>query len=198
MPRSYIRHERLVTGERRFKVYRPWWNDPFWWVQGSRPEKMVMAELARRGIFFLHTPQTNNLGGAVDPSWECDIMVPQHRIWIEVQGSYFHSLKGQIEKDSFRYAAIKMAGWRPIFWWEFDILNRLQELMDEVPEFYMAKLDVEARARARYGRTRGLPFNEDGGKGIDHLKGLRTRNAMRRQPVQMIFRRRRPGQRQEK
>lgn len=196
--RTYIRHERQVGGPHRLKVYRPWFIDPYPWVQGSKPEKMVMAELARRGIFFLHTPQTNNLGGAVDPSWEADIMVPQYRIWIEVQGSYFHSLEGQIEKDSYRYAAIKQAGWRPYFWWEFDILNRLQELVDDVPEFYIVKPLQQEKARQRYGATRGLPFNEDGGKGIDHLKGLRTRNAMRRQPTQMIYRHRFNYQRREK
>lgn len=203
MPRSFIRHERKPLSERRFRVYKPWWNDPFWWIQGSSIEKMVMAELVRRGIYFEHTPQSNTLGGFVDASWEADFLVPQHKIWIEVQGSYFHSLPGQIENDSLRYAAIEMAGWRPLFWWEFDIRSRLNELMDEVPEFYQAKLETERLAARTYGVSAGLPFREGGidpktGKAIDHLAGLRQALANRTRPPQYVFRRRLPGQRVEK
>jgi G:T-mismatch repair DNA endonuclease (very short patch repair protein) len=160
---------------------------------------MVMAELVRRGIYFEHTPQRNTLGGAVDPTWEPDFLVPQHRIWIEVQGSYFHSLKNQIELDSFRYAAIKQRGWLPLFWWEFDIRTRLQELMDAVPAFYMVKPPVEKKARSRYGTRKGsgLPFLEPP-PGLDHLKGLRAALAGRRKPAQFIYRHRIAGERHEK
>lgn len=213
MPRTYVRHERNVTGVRKFKVYVPWWVDPYWYIQGSSIEKMVMAELVRRGIYFQHTPQKNTLGGAVDPTWEADFYIPQHKIWIECQGSYFHSLKGQIALDAYRYAAIAQRGWRPLFWWEYDIRTRLNELMDDVPEFYMRKEGVQRQAAKRYKTSKGLPFFEGGeatmvwdpkkdkwikGTGIDHLKGLRAALAARRQPVQMVMRHRIAGDRKPK
>lgn len=195
MPRFFIRSERVRREQRTQKVYAPWWVDPFWWIQGSSIEKMVMAELVRRGVYFQHTPQANTLGGFVDPSWEADFFIPQWKIWIEVQGSYFHSLPGQIENDSLRYAAIEMAGWRPIFLWEFDIRTRLVDLLDEVPEFYAARLDAERAAAQKYGVTPGLPFFEGGfdpktGKQIDHLAGLRKALSKRTKPPQYGVRRR--------
>lgn len=193
MPNTYIRHERKPNQERQFKVYSPWWDDPYDFLAGSSIEKMVMAELDRRRIFFIYRNQTNTLGGAVDPKWEADFFLPQHKIWIEVQGSYFHSLPGQIELDSVRYAAIKMAGWRPLFYWEFDIRSRLHDLLDETPEFYMAKLDVEAATRAELGVTTagGQVLRFQVGKLDDQLKGLRASLAKRATPSDdLVFRRR--------
>ena len=199
MPRFFIRSKRKPRAQATFKVYRPWWVDPFLAIQGSSIEKMVMAELVRRGIYFEHTVQSNTLGGFVDPTWEPDFLLPQFKIWIEIQGSYFHSLPGQIEGDAFRYAAIQTAGWRPIFWWEWDIRTRLQDLFNAVPEFYQVNLAVNQAAAQRYGRTAGLPFFEGGfdksGRPIDHLAGLRKALSNRAKPTQLTkrySRRRRP------
>lgn len=194
MPRFFIRHERAPRDERKFKVYRPWWIDPNWWVLGSVPEKMVMAELQRRGVFFIFRSQTNDLGGLVDPTWEADFLLPQHKIWIEVQGSYFHSLPGQIEKDSYRYAVIEMAGWKPVFLWEFDILNRLVDLLDEIGVFYEVDKEVERKAQRDFGASYGaqrLPGRDFsvGGELTDQLAGLRQALSNRAKPVQLLSRR---------
>lgn len=196
MPRTYIRHERHADEVRDFRVYAPWWIDPYWFLTGSSIEKKVMAEFVRRGIYFIYRNQSNTLGGFVDPSWEADFLLPQYRIWIEVQGSYFHSLPGQIETDAFRFAAIEMAGWRPIALWEFDIENRLIDLLDEIPEFYMARIAREQEAARKYGTSNHLPFKV--GKFDDQLKGLRAANAKRRKPIGLIFRRRKRGVRRPK
>jgi len=103
-----------------------------------------MKELVRRGIYFEHTPQTNPVEWGMlksiassDPTkWEADFLFPQHKIWLEVQGAYFHTMPGVPEKEALRFALIEAAGWRPIYWWDYDIEARLVELMDEVPEFY--------------------------------------------------------------
>ena len=182
MPRFFIRRERKPR-DHKFKVYQPWWMDPYWWIKGTSIEKMVMAELSRRGIYFQYRPQTNTLGGFVDPTWEADFLLPQHKIWIEVQGSYFHSLPGQIENDAFRYAAITMAGWRPIFLWEFDIRNRLPELLDEIPEFYYVNMVTENAARVQFGTSPGLTFFAGGS--IDQLAGLRKALSNRTKPPQL-------------
>ena len=97
MPRTYIRRpgQRVRREQFRSKVYVPRWIDPMPWIQGSSIEKMVMAELIRRGIYFEHTPQTNSLpwapwmfDGQNPRKWEADFLVPQYRIWIEIQGAF--------------------------------------------------------------------------------------------------------------
>lgn len=200
MPRTFLRRKRKRDLDRNFKVYKPWWVDPFIWIQGSSIEKMVMAEFVRRGIYFEHTPQHNPLhwlAGLGNPTWEPDFLLPQYKIWIEIQGSYFHSLPGQIETDAIRFAAISLAGWKPIAWWEFDIRARLMELFDAVPEFYNVNAALQVEAAHMYGTTAGLPFLE-GGLGIDHLAGLRKALANRRRPPQLTVRRRYPGVRHPK
>jgi very-short-patch-repair endonuclease len=189
MPRTYIRSERKRKEERSFKVYKPWWVDPFPWLVGSSIEKMVMAELTRRGVFFIFRSQTNDLGGFVDPTWEADFLLPHHKIWIEVQGSYWHSLPGQLEQDSLRYAAIEMAGWKPVFLWEFDIQNRLHSLLDEIGVFYNVNLATEAEARAQWGTSTGLAFKLGSETLTDQLKGLRAALSKRTRPPQLKYRR---------
>lgn len=193
MLRSYVRRagdRRPQTGYRRIRFYVPRWTDPFWWIQGSRPEKMVMAELVRRGIYFEHTPQSNTLNfppevrdlANSDPNkWEADFLFPQYRIWLEVDGLYFHTLPGAPEADALRNVAIEAAGWRIIRWYDYDIIARLFQLMDSVPEFYMVKPEKQKGRR----KTDGLPFYE-GGDGVDHLAGLRAQLRARRGPSEQL------------
>lgn len=162
---------------------------------------MVLAEFVRRGIYFIHTPQYNSLGGMVDPTWEPDFLLPQYHIWIEIQGAYFHTLPGAVEHDAFRFAVIEAAGWKPIFWWEDDIRTRLIEIMDAVPEFYTVKSALQTgweystttpsktkKAEDWWSISTGnapgsVPFLE-GGTGIDHLAGLRKALGNRARPPQ--------------
>jgi G:T-mismatch repair DNA endonuclease (very short patch repair protein) len=186
MPNTYVRRpedRKPKDGAHTQRVFVPKWIDPFPWIQGSSIEKMVMAELVRRGIYFEHTPQRNSLGGFVDPTWEPDFLLPQYHIWIEIQGAYFHTLPGAVEKDALRFAMIEAAGWKPIFWWEDDIRTRLIEIMDKVPELY--RVNRKLNDRKSFRRTKGLPFFE-GGDGVDHLKGLRAALSGRARPPQKL------------
>jgi len=184
--RTYVRDGRVVQDARN-KVYTPQWIDPWWFILGSEPEKMVMAALAQRGIYFQYREPKNNLGGYVDPTWEADILVPQHKIWIEVQGAYYHTLPGQLKSDAQRFAAIKMAGWTPLFWWEWDIRTRLNELLDDVPQFYRVKSKKQLAARRKYGTDFGLAFGV--GSNADQLIGHRAAMANRTKPSTFIIRR---------
>ena len=184
MPRTFIRHERQPR-QAGFRVFKATFVDPMWFIQGSSIEKMVIAEFIRRGVWFEHTPQQQSIGNGVPPGWEADFLLPQYKIWLEIQGAYFHTLPNQIETDALRFATIQAAGWRPIFWWEWDIRTRLNELMDAVPEFYR----VEAKLQRGHKTSTDLPFYE-GGVGIDHLAGLRTALRRRAHPSQLLLRRR--------
>lgn len=201
MPRTYIRRggER-VRGDDRTRFYAPKWVDPYFFIQGSSIEKMVMAELVRRGIYFEHTPQTNPLPwmewmyepGRDPKKWEPDFLFPQYKIWLEIQGSYFHTLPGAVEADALRFAYIESVGWRPMAWWEEDIRARLQDLFNAVPEFYMVDLERNASLinsrLSEQDKALGLKFHE-GGDGVDHLKGLRTALRRRGRPPQNIKKR---------
>lgn len=183
MPNTYVRRIRKPDDDRTTRVWVPKWVDPYSFIQGSSIEKMVLAEFVRRGIYFQHTPQSNNLGGFVDPTWEPDFLLPQYRIWIEIQGAYFHTLPGAVERDALRFVMIEAAGWKPIFWWEDDIRTRLMELMNAVPEFY--RVNLKLNTNEKWKTTKGLPFFE-GGDGVDHLKGLRAALSGRARPPQKI------------
>ncbi len=196
MPRTYVRRKgERVKADKRTRFYVPRWVDPYFFIQGSSIEKMVMAELVRRGIYFEHTPQVNPLpwpqwmfDGQNPKNWEPDFLFPQYKIWLEIQGAYFHTLPGQIETDALRFAFIQSVGWRPIAWWEDDIRTRLQDLMNEVPEFYSIDREKEQDQQESRRLTPGLPFYE-GGTGIDHLAGLRQALRNRGRPPQGIGKR---------
>lgn len=179
MPRSYFRgsSQRVPQSDQKeYRYYQPQFYDPYWFIQGSVPEKMVMAELVRRGIYFQHTPQTNPVewGGLKeiaksDPTkWEADFLFPQWKIWLEVQGAYFHTMPGVPEKEALRFALIEAAGWRPIFWWDYDIESRLPELMDSVPEFYRPPGGPKDKA-AWADRNRGVPWDQRSKTGRGHI-----------------------------
>jgi hypothetical protein len=182
MPRSYVRADGerrpLPADQRSTRFYQPQWYDPYFFIQGSMPEKMVMKELVRRGIWFEHTPQTNSINwtnatygdlkkiASSDPAkWEADFLFPQYKIWLEVQGAYFHTMPGVPEKEALRFAIIEAAGWRPIYWWDYDIEARLPELMDAVPEFYRPKDHIE-QGKGKYEQLpqdpKQYPYNRPG------------------------------------
>jgi very-short-patch-repair endonuclease len=196
VPRYYVKRDGerdRQTGRRNVKVYVPQWVDPYWWIMGSEPEKMVLAELVRRGIYFQHVPQKNSIGKFVDPTWEADFMFPQFKIWLEINGLYFHTLKGQIESDALRYARIEASGWRLLVWWDYDIEARLQDLFNAVPEFYV----VNPANNEPRETTGDLPFYT-GGLEVDHLEGLRKALSKRARTPQFQYRVRLPGDRRPK
>lgn len=201
MPRTYIRRDgERVRGDSRTRFYVPRWVDPYFYIQGSSIEKMVMTEAIRRGLYFEHTPQTNPLpwlGWMIEPGkdprkWEPDFLFPQYKIWLEIQGSYFHTLPGMVESDALRFAYIESVGWKPLAWWEDDIRTRLVDLFDAVPEFY--RIDKVLNQRLIGSRLTaadkqlGISFYE-GGTGVDHLVGLRKALRGRARPPQSISKR---------
>ena len=196
MPRFYLRRdgERNVQDpEHRISLPTPYWVDPYWFIMGSEPEKMVIAELVRRGIYFQHIMQNNNLGGMVDPTWEADFTFPQFRIWMEINGVYFHTKVGQIESDALRYAKIEAAGWKVVVWWDYDIIARLPYLMDQIPEFHF----VDPNKNRPGVTTLNLPFYT-AGLTVDHLKGLRKALSARARQPQFEARFYQPGERRPK
>ncbi len=157
----------------KYRVTRQFvWIDPFPEVLGTRPEKMVYAEFVKRGIpfefqQFFHA-QLPDLD--YDKFLRPDIVVPDAKIIIAVQGNYFHSLPKTVDTDAFQFAIYQMLGWTVLAWWETDIETRLQDLISAEP----ALLALQ--------HTATQPPQDKKFKAIDDLRGIRTKNRNRAKP----------------
>ena len=174
MPRSYVRRdgERVRQDEqRRISVPTPYWVDPYWFINGSEPEKMVMTELVKRGYLFPACASEERSGWVRGPDVGGGLPVSQFRYWMEINGVYFHTKPGQLEADALRYAKIEAAGYKVLVWWDYDILApNLQDARTYPAPSFIGL--IQRRISLSVVRTLNLPFF-DGGLQVDHLKGLR-------------------------
>lgn len=138
----YKRKKKLTTEERkdRAKKYRVSrygvWVDPFPNIMGTRPEKMVFAELVRRQIPFQYQNWFYvDLIGLVGNRWyRPDFIIPNYKIIIEVQGAYWHSQPKAIESDAYKYTLYELMGWKVLTWWDYEIEDDLGALFAKTPE----------------------------------------------------------------
>jgi len=116
------------------------WVDPFPWVHGTRPEKMVYAELSRRRIPFLFLNDIKLSFPEIElvKEFQADFVIPSLKLVIEVQGAYWHSMQKTIEADAMKMAYYEAAGYRVLAWWDYDIEERLHELFAADPQLTAA------------------------------------------------------------
>lgn len=150
------------------------WIDPFPLDFGTLPEKMVYAELSRRGIPFLYL---NDLRFQIpeidfDQWYQADFVIPSLKIIIEVQGAYWHSKPATIDADAYKFAIYQTTGWKPLAWWDYDILERLQDLFAETPELVAA-----SNYAPHYGQSSEMAVQRR--TKTDTSKGIRTLNERR-------------------
>lgn len=150
------------------------WVDPFPEVHGTVPEKMVYAELTRRGIPFLFLNDINFVIPEIDFNkwYQADFVLPDLKIIIEVQGAFWHSKPATLEADAMKLAVYESTGWKPLAWWDFDILERLQDLFFATPELLAASTFPQ-----QYGKSAELPVQRR--TKVDTSKGIRTLNQRR-------------------
>lgn len=149
------------------------WVDPFPAVHGTLPEKMVYAELTRLGIPFLFL---NDLRFTLpdigfDKYYQADFVLPDLRLIIEVQGSYWHSMEKTIEADAFKFAIYEMVGYKVLAWWDYDIISRLHDLIAAEPLLLSAANTVPRSTSTE------LPVQRR--EKQDTSKGIRTLNQKR-------------------
>jgi very-short-patch-repair endonuclease len=163
-----------LTRSSNNKVPSYQWIDPFPEIHGTVPEKMVYAELTRRNINFLFLNDIRFQIPEIDfDQWyQADFVLPDLKIIIEVQGAFWHSKPATIDADAYKFAIYQTTGWKPLAWWDYDILSRLQDLFFESPELVAA-----SNLQPRYGRTGELPVQRR--TKIDTSKGIRTLNERR-------------------
>ena len=129
---------KITTAERRRessrKKYARNWKgfvDPFPEVLGSMPEKIVYARLTLMQIPFMFQ-STFNVSIpeiALNKDYRPDFILPDAKIIIEVQGSYWHSKPEQIEADSYKYALYQVMGYKVLIWWDYEIETNLDALL---------------------------------------------------------------------
>lgn len=110
--------------------------DPFPLGFGTLPEKLVYEALSRRNINFLYL---NDIDVSIPEIelfkfFQADFIIPSAKIIIEVQGAFWHSKPDAIESDAYKFALYETAGWKPLAWWDFDILQNVNRLFDQSPE----------------------------------------------------------------
>lgn len=165
-----VRAERMAI-----KRYRKGtWVDPFPWVHGTLPEKMVYAELSRRGIPFLFLNEINFKIPEIDfnKDYQADFVIPSLNIIIEVQGAFWHSKPKTVESDAFKFAIYQLKGYKVLAWWDYEIMTDLAGLIAREPKLTGASipLNFQTGSSELKARSRKKP---------DTSKGIRTLNRKR-------------------
>lgn len=156
---------RSETSRRRFARNHTGFVDPFPEVGGTLPEKIVYARLTLMRIpFMVQTLFNVNIPDIqINKDYRPDFILPDAKIIIEVQGSYWHSQPGAIESDSYKYALYTAMGYKVLIWWDYEIESNLDALF---------RRDLNIWNYRRGGRIidpKRQVYRDD-------LKGLRTMN----------------------
>lgn len=107
---------------------------------GTQPEKIVYAELVRRNIEFYYLNDVEFVAEDAEffKLYQADFIIPSLKVVIEVQGAFWHTKPGTIESDAYKYAVYETFGWKPLFWWDFDIIQNVHKLFALEPLFAKA------------------------------------------------------------
>lgn len=93
------------AGPRRFVLRKPKWIDPYPWIPGTRPEKMVFEALVRRGIYFIFQAEWSDVEQGADlpvlyePLFKPDFVIPEYKVVIDPYSEFHHSLPNAVERD---------------------------------------------------------------------------------------------------
>lgn len=147
--------------------------DPFPLGFGTLPEKIVYAALSRRGIPFLYLNDIRLVIPEIDfdQYYQADFIIPDLRIIIEVQGAHWHSMPNTIAEDAFKFALYQQTGWTPLAWWDFDILDNVNNLFALTPQLNQYGTPPQGLVSSELAVQRRTK--------TDSSQGIRTLNAKR-------------------
>ena len=109
-----------------------YWSD----VPSTRPEKLVFADLIRRGVNFYFSwfmgdfPYSHSKFERYRP----DFILPDYKIVIEVAGIYWHTRPGMWEYDYTKVAFMAAAGYRVFIFTDREIEEDVVFALDSIPE----------------------------------------------------------------
>jgi hypothetical protein len=175
----------------KFRLHAAKWVDPFPWIEGTLPEKMVFAELVKQGFYFIYQgdfPKTDRYVqvSAEDPAFQPDIIVPEWKVIIDPFGDYHHSKADARESDARKLAFYEKRGYEFLHPWSSDIEKYGGAwVLQQSKRLYgppMFKLDPED---AMWKRSQGYRLGKWVGRG---LAGLRAANRKRTRPKAPLLR----------
>lgn len=151
MPGSSLFRRERRSAPINWRLFQTRWIDPFPEVPGTLPEKMVVAELAKRNVQFIFQADfSQHVLSQFPPAYRTvmlsegyldirtDILLPLYKVAIEVQGEYWHSIPEGIARDEQKgriYTALEMIlGWQVYWLWEDDILADVVGQVDRITQ----------------------------------------------------------------
>lgn len=167
---------RIDTSDKYYKLGLNDFADPFPDVHGTLPEKMVYSALVNAGIRFYFLNDISFSDPTIDffKEYQADFILPDAKIIIEVQGSYWHSKPTAIESDAYKFAVYESFGYRALAWWDYDIFTNLSNLMGDA--------GITTLLRTTVVGDRGYEMTPLKRTKVDTSKGIRTMNARKRKP----------------
>ena len=127
MSRLLSRRSRRDSGI-QWRLHKPVWVDPTPWIQGTHVEKMLLAELRERNIFFdfqiLLTeivPEARGYPVLAMHPYRADFYLPSIHAVLDPWDDYHHSLPDQAQADWEKLSVYQAFGIKTYHWWASDI-----------------------------------------------------------------------------
>lgn len=175
----------------KFRLHAATWIDPFPWIPGTKPEKMIFAELVRRGIYFRFQddfPKADRYVqvSADDPAFQPDIVIPEWKVIVDPFGDYHHSKEDARASDARKLMFYEAKGYEFIHPWSSDVeryggawvIAQSQRLKGP-PMFPLDPIDQQFKLAP------GYRLGKDIGAG---LAGIRAANRKRARPKAPLLR----------
>lgn len=125
MGRLTVRRRRRALGKHR--LLKPQWRDPYPWIPGTVPEKMIFAFLVQNNFFFVYQdnlPEYRlalSTGGVFIPRYVPDFVLPEYKVIIDPFGDYHHSLPDVAASDARKAVIYAQLGYEFIHPWTSQI-----------------------------------------------------------------------------
>lgn len=124
-----------------WRVQKVQWHDPFPYVPGTVPEKMVYAELRFRGVEFIFQAEGFPPGHENGPHFvkrlhdiRPDFLIPSIHAVLEIQGTYFHTQPETEQHDLDKLTEYRMWGWKVYWIYDLDIILQPHRAVEDCPE----------------------------------------------------------------
>lgn len=182
---------------RQFKLHKPHWIDPFPWIPGTVPEKMIFEALYRRQIYFIFQAEwadviANSATGAADlpvlyaPAFKPDFVLPEYRVVIDPFSEFHHSLPGAVKRDIEKRVLYSAMGWTFVTPWAHEVVERGgYAIVDEIPELRRPPVAKLSEKDEQAKRAQGYRLGPNVGAGAFSV-GIANRK--RRRPPTLLMR----------
>lgn len=126
--------ERYARGN-RIRATAPYdFVNPYPWMPST--DARVFLELQHRRIPFAYRyfNAVNPYIKQLIPDWAPEFTLRDLKIVIIVQGAFFGNIPGVIQKNVLAKTILETEGWKVLFWFEYDIVSRLNQLFEQEPK----------------------------------------------------------------